>query len=77
MKKINNNSVIIGQRLRYIRENICLSIDEASKLLNIDKEELTKIENGEKEIMVKDLILFAKNYHCDTTSILEETEKRF
>jgi len=63
----------LGNKLKEIRENLGLKLEEASKKIGIKNyQTLISIENGEREIKASELYKFSKAYFTSIPELLNE-----
>lgn len=65
-----NRKMIIGQKLRELREEKGLLLRQVAAELEVDTAYISKMERGEKSIKKEYLILLAKLYEYDETELV-------
>ena len=61
------DDIIIGTRIRQIRESMSLTREQFSELIDISASFLSQIERGEKSMSIKTLMIISlkSGYSCD------------
>ncbi|MCF8360330.1 MAG: helix-turn-helix domain-containing protein [Prolixibacteraceae bacterium] len=62
--------MIIGQKLRELREGKGLLLRQVAAELEVDTAYISKMERGEKNIKKEYIILLAKLYDCDENELV-------
>lgn len=76
MKK---DDIIIGNRIRTIRETMSLTREQFSELIDISSSFLSQIERGEKSMSVETLMIISSKtgYSCDYILFGDSSELTF
>ena len=61
------DDIIIGNRIRTIRESISLTMEQFSELIDISSSFLSQIERGDKSMSIETLMIISSKtgYSCD------------
>ena len=72
-EEIRNRLVVIGKRLRKARESLGYTQEEASEKINIGRPRYSDIENGKRNVSLKELYRFCELYGRPLEYFLKET----
>ncbi|MBI4232721.1 ImmA/IrrE family metallo-endopeptidase [Candidatus Peregrinibacteria bacterium] len=72
-EEIRNRLIVIGERLRKARESLGYTQEEASEKINIGRPRYSDIENGKRNVPLKELYRFCEFYGRPLEYFLKET----
>src|SRR5690606_29883800 len=70
---VNEHTILIGQRLKFIRELLLLTIEEVYKLTNIKPSTLRRIESGYKSAIEKRIDVLCNLYQIKKKNIIKSS----
>jgi len=76
MKEKNLNLEIIGQRIRRERTSRLIKQETLGKSVNLSKSEISRIENGKREMKLSKLIELAKAIGINPSLLLDEIPRK-
>ena len=73
------DDLIIGSRIRTIRESMSLTREQFSQLINISSSFLSQIERGDKSMSIETLMAISTKtgYSCDYILFGDNTQSNF